>query len=114
MPRPPSAAAPPYVKEVASILATNVTVAMMRRYRTLPHQTAMLKRLAADSGVGKGTVERILKGSTTSFPGLDKIARLANTLKVPVQALMVQGGVQALFVEHEQHDDHHRGELQRR
>lgn len=97
MPRPPKEVQPPHVVEVKAILATNVSAGMKVRYAHMPNLTAMIVQLHKDSGVGKGTVERIAKGIGTQYPGIDKIARIAHALRMPMTSLLTQGGVEDLL-----------------
>jgi transcriptional regulator with XRE-family HTH domain len=68
------------------VLATNVQARMAAQYAALPHETNMVHRLAKDSGVGHGTIERILNSAVDTQ--LDKIARIAHAFHTTPAALL--------------------------
>ena len=69
------------------VVGANVARLLDHHYSHLPNVTARVKELAKDSGIGHGTVQRIMDRKVGA--SLDNIEALANAFSVSVYQLML-------------------------
>jgi hypothetical protein len=76
----------------AKVLAWNVRDRMNARYRSERSESARIRRLAEESGVGRSTIQRIVNPDTYKVhrTTLDKIVYLAMALRCETHELLME------------------------
>lgn len=76
----------------AKVLAWNVRERMNARYRSERSESAKIRRLAEESGVGRSTIQRIVNPDTYKVhrTTLDKIVYLAMALRCETHELLME------------------------